>query len=105
MGIEDRALEVSVPRRLWAPLATASGRQAKTVVTSWRLARILDLLGQVGDPDTRSAGSVTPCAQQLEVSGAAVALILCGNDAGWRRSISILPAPRPATFRSRWDGG
>ncbi|MHB1773669.1 MAG: ANTAR domain-containing protein [Acidimicrobiales bacterium] len=51
-------------------------------VTTRRLARILDLLGQLGDPDASLDWLCGTCAQQLEVSGAAVALILSGHDPG-----------------------
>jgi hypothetical protein len=46
------------------------------------LARILGLLGQVEDPDASLDWLCGTCAQQLGVSGAAVALILSGHDPG-----------------------
>jgi hypothetical protein len=51
-------------------------------VTSPRLARILDLLGEVGDPDASLDWICGTCALELGVSGAAVALILSGHDPG-----------------------
>lgn len=51
-------------------------------MTSRRLARILGLLGQVEDPDASLDWLCGTCAQELGVSGAAVALILSGHDPG-----------------------
>ncbi|MHB1553811.1 MAG: ANTAR domain-containing protein [Acidimicrobiales bacterium] len=51
-------------------------------MTSRRLGRILDLLGEVGDPDASLDWLCGTCAEQLAVSGAAVALILSGQDPG-----------------------
>ncbi len=51
-------------------------------MTSRRRARILDLLGRVDDPDASLDWLCGTCAQQLGVSGAAVALILSGHDPG-----------------------
>ncbi len=51
-------------------------------MTSRRRARILDLLGEIGDPDTSLDWLCGTCAQELGVSGAAVALILSGHDPG-----------------------
>jgi len=51
-------------------------------VTSDRLARILGLLGEVGDPDASLDWLCGTCARELGVSGAAVALILSGHDPG-----------------------
>lgn len=51
-------------------------------MTSPRLARILDALGEVGDPDASLDWLCDTCAQELGVSGAAVALILSGHDPG-----------------------
>jgi hypothetical protein len=52
------------------------------VVTNGRLGRILGLLGDVGDPDASLDWICGTCASELEVSGAAVALILTGHDPG-----------------------
>ena len=51
-------------------------------MTSPRLARILDLLGEVGDPDASLDWICGTCAGELGLSGAAVALILSGHDLG-----------------------
>ena len=51
-------------------------------MTSPRLTRILDLLGEVGDPDASLDWLCGTCARELGVSGAAVALILSGHDPG-----------------------
>ncbi len=51
-------------------------------VTSRRLARILDRLGKVDDPDASLDWLCATCARELGVSGAAVALILSGHDPG-----------------------
>ena len=78
----SRARGIGARPRTSAPRATASGRRAGTVVTSRRLGRILDLLGEVGDPDASLDWLCGTCAQELGVSGAAVALILSGQDPG-----------------------
>ncbi len=51
-------------------------------MTSPRLARVLELLGEVGDPDASLDWLCDACAQELGVTGAAVALILSGHDPG-----------------------
>jgi hypothetical protein len=51
-------------------------------VTSDRLAGILGLLGDVGDPDASLDWICGTCARELGVSGAAVALTLSGHDPG-----------------------
>jgi len=51
-------------------------------VTSGRLARILSLVGDVGDRNASLDWICGTCTSKLEVSGAAVGLILSGHDPG-----------------------
>lgn len=51
-------------------------------VTSDRVARVLDRLGELGDPDTSLDWLCATCAEELDVSGAAVAHLLSGHDPG-----------------------
>ncbi len=83
MGIEKRSCEA--PAQGGAPRlrpGSRSGGGPGVALTSGRLARILGLLGQVDDPDASLDWICGTCASELEVSGAAVALILSGHDPG-----------------------
>lgn len=65
-----------------AALGTLPGRRTGVAVTNHRLARILGLLGEVGDPDASLDWLCGACAPELGVSGAAVALMVSGHDPG-----------------------